>query len=192
MLSLKQNLKISVKDKIRENVSSLYYSESMNWFHKLENEFWTRKEMFERMFYWAWKLRWNFDFDAQTLYQIQYLKLKRVHECMLKHGHLDWNSSPDHKHMRRLAEARELARRLTKNNFDKHSMYVYTNFFFEREGEDYLYLRHREKYPHAKLIPYRKYRFYSLKAHERDEAYHQYVKRRFYTLLEKYQEHWWD
>jgi hypothetical protein len=148
--------------------------------------------MLERMFFWACKFRWNFDFDAQSLYEIQYLKLKRVHKCMLKYNHLEWNSNPDTKLMRRLAEATELARVLYKDHCDKHSMTVYRKYFCEGMGNDWLSVQRRQSYPRAKVIPYRQYHFYFNKAAERDRAYHQYVKHRFYTLLEKYQYYWWD
>lgn len=68
-------------------------------------------EMLSRMFFWGWHMRNSYDFDASTTYDMLYLKLNRVYNCMKGNSHCVWNSNENTNLMRKLREAVELCRR---------------------------------------------------------------------------------
>ena len=150
------------------------------------------KEQVERFFYWGWKLRHNYDFDAQTVYELLYLKLDRIYNCMKEYSHLEWNSTPDSNLMRKLAEARGLAKRLHDYDYN-HSAFLEADAKFEYkvwsepiEGSSNFILQSNWMYKEKEAKLY-------LKARKKHYAKMLEIdKKRFYYLLDKYLEHWWD
>lgn len=69
-----------------------------------------------RFFYWGWMLKDSYDFDAQYIYQMLYLKLERMEKSFTLNGHCVWNSNPNNKEMRKLRIAKTLAKRLWEDD----------------------------------------------------------------------------
>ena len=92
-------------------------------YDKIVHPFYKYKEMISRMIFWGWNMRWNYDFDGFTLYEIYYMKLDRMYKCMSNYGNCVWNScpeDPEYKLMKKLKLARTLAHRLA---YRDESMY---------------------------------------------------------------------
>lgn len=83
----------------------------------------SKYQTFRRMIFWGWNLRNSWDFDAQTIYDILYLKLQRLYVVFNQNGHLVWNSSPDNKRMRKLSEAILLCKRI-KEDYHENNMFA--------------------------------------------------------------------
>jgi ABC-type arginine transport system ATPase subunit len=66
----------------------------------------------KNFFYWGWKLRESHDWDYWFLYEIMYLKMKRMRNA-IKNGHIVWSEKNDKK----MAEAIELLHRLMYNDY---------------------------------------------------------------------------
>jgi len=132
-------------------------------------------EMIRRMVFWGWKLRNSWDFDAQTIYTIMYLKLDRLYNCFRDNGHCVWNSSERNSRMRQLSECRELFRRL--DEYDP-MMVAYDEVF----GLEYV--PHGKRFKHQELLYQRR-----LNHHTKIRAY---MKHRAFHLLEKNIDIWWD
>jgi len=146
-------------------------------------------ETIARMLFWGWKLRHNKDYDGQFMYEVISFKLERMQRCMTKYGHCEWNSSPDTPLMKRLAEAKVLAKRLSQSNGDTYVM-EHMERFSRPEKSDLV--RRFNLFPDAKVLPEKLYRVYFKKALERDKMEHAEQKKRLYYLLNKYLEQWWD
>lgn len=146
-------------------------------------------EMLCRMLFWGWNMRHSYDFDAQTLYDIIYLKLDRVYNCMLSDSHCAWNSSPDTKLMRRLYEARTLAKRLSEGDMYLNSSVKLTEKYRDIKPRGLLssYLDQNSKPIESKL-----YSYILKKAFEKDNTRYQTDKQRLFMLLNKYLSEWWD
>jgi len=153
-------------------------------------------EMLQRMVYWGWHMRWSWDFDASTIYEMLYRKLDRIYCCMRDHSHCVWNSSIEQPRMRELREAREIAKRLWEDDYDMAA-------FYETE-EKYGKLKSwTEKIPNKPL-----YRYHSLWGNDeevdkkaivfnrrRDKHWREVKKLhkdRLFYLLNKNVEYWWD
>jgi hypothetical protein len=74
-------------------------------------------EMFKRMLFWGWKMRWNFDFDGQYVYNILHLKLVRMYKCFINHGHCLWTNDINDPLMRKLRIAIECSKRLKEDEY---------------------------------------------------------------------------
>lgn len=84
--------------------------------YKIKTSWWKFQRNVKNFFHYGWKFRNTFDFDGSTLYEAQYYKLERLYNCMLHNSHLQWNSSPNTRLMRRLCEAKHLAKYLYDYN----------------------------------------------------------------------------
>jgi len=145
----------------------------------LVSEYHSRKEMLGRMIFWGWKMRWNWDFDARTIYDILYYKLDGLYVCFRDHGNCDWNSSEDKKRMKKLRIARELARRLAKENYHTN-----LNMHDKKWGEGTTPLKiEKEKKLEEKEI---------MRAYKKDDLQKESEKRYLFMLIEKYIDRWWD
>lgn len=154
---------------------------------------WLRRKYntLKRIFYWGWKLRHNYDYDCHSIYEILYLKLDRVYYEMLHHGHSLWNSSPDTKDMRRLCEAKNLAKKLSENyRYGRH--YEKASSKYRRERLYALDEILGELYPDAKFINDKLYSVMFRKAFEKDEAEQKRDSDRLFYLVGKYMRGWWD
>ena len=77
----------------------------------------SKYEMLKRMAFWAWNMRYSYDFDAHTVNRMIYLKLNRVYTCMRDDSHLLWNSSESNTRMRQLKETVELFKRASEDDY---------------------------------------------------------------------------
>jgi hypothetical protein len=150
------------------------------------------REMLGRMFFWAWKMRWSWDFDANTVYEMLHLKLSRVHDCMKEHGHLEWNANHDSNLMRKLAEAKMLAKKLSDENYRQNVERFYDMYKREKARNGWLEKSLAKYHPKAKPINEKLHSYFFKKAAERDDAERAYDKKRLYYLMDKYLESWWD
>ena len=146
------------------------------------------KEQVERMFYWAIRMRKSYDFDAQTLYATIYYKLDAVYDTMKNHSHLQWNSSEDTKLMKRLNEARLLAKRLSEWKEHDRAVVVMDKYKPNNERRSILNMNRGN----AKSINPKLYSFMFRAAVEKDQVEYKDTKRRLYHLLETYLDYWWD
>ena len=99
-----------------EDLKDLLWYDPISWYR-------SKYEMLQRVVFWGWKMRWSWDFDAHTIYEMLYLKLDRVYVCMRDHSHCVWNSNEDNRRMRELREAKELARRLMDDDYEMAGFY---------------------------------------------------------------------
>ncbi len=178
-------------------------SKDESWFEEIWEEFldkiwydpkyWikARYKMLCRMIYWGWHMRWNWDFDALTIYDMLYRKLDRLYKEMRDNSHLDWNSDENNRRMRELREARELARRLMNNDYDMKAFYEVEERYGElKTWSEYLtngLYRYHSEWPNDKEAR----KFYR----RRDKHWlrvHKLHKNRFFELLNRNIEQWWD
>lgn len=145
------------------------------------------KEQLGRMIYWAIRMRKSYDFDAQTLYRVIYYKLDAVYDTMKNHSHLEWNSTEDSKLMRRLNEARVLAKRLSEWEEHRRLSNMMEKYRPKGENQSFLYWSSKGKPIDPKL-----YSLMVKKTSSRDHQEYQSNKRRLYHLLETYLDSWWD
>jgi hypothetical protein len=170
----------------------IYLSDWFDPIYKVIRFFPKTYEKLNRMIFWGWKLRYSWDFDASTLYEIIYLKLDRVQKCCLKHGHLEWDSSPDTNLMRKLSELKGLAKRLSEDNYHKNSSRfhdMYCRLDQNKSPLDYMFTKH---HPEARPISETMYSFFFKKAIDADNKEKIADKKRFYYLMDKYLESFWD
>ena len=147
-------------------------------------------EILERMLFWAWTMRYSYDFDAHTNYLVLHHKLRRQYECFRDHGHCVWNDDVNNNRMRKLHEAMMLAKRLHEDHYDMRA--------FDEADERFRFVMDilsDEKYNRIETryldTPERAEMFRKGRA----KMYHQqkeYERKRFYYLLEKYTDHFWD
>lgn len=149
---------------------------------------WT--ELFERIFFWGWNMRWSYDFDGYTVYRILYLKLNRMYKCFRDYGHLVWNSDVNNKEMRKLRIARELAKRLYENDYSTHLKKVEEKYGELQMGFSqlgcYFYMDKTTKDNQGKAYKERQ-RAIRLDALQRESE-----KEYLFRLLNKNLDSWWD
>lgn len=149
------------------------------------------KEQIQRMWFWARKMRRNYDFDALFIYDMLYDKLDRVYDTMENHGHCVWNSNVNNPDMRRLSEARILAKRLSQDRYNTNTDRFYCMYRRKSGGAvgDFFY----DLYPNAKTLENEKlYNYMFKKSYENDNKLKKIEKDRLFHLLNTYIEHWWD
>ena len=158
-------------------------------YHDIRIFFVARYEMLNRMLFWCWNLRWNWDFDSYTIYVILHLKLTRLYECFKNNGHCVWNAHPNTKLMRRLREAIVLAKMLYDDRFNKRQLKIFKTYKIIGEKQSRWY---RISYKNQKPIPEKLYRVLYRKAMEKDGQEYLDVKNRLFKLLNENIEKWWD
>jgi hypothetical protein len=171
-------------------IERIYLSDNLDWFYNLISWFRSKKEMIGRMIYWGWHMRWSWDFDAGTIYKMLHLKLDRTYDCMKNHSHLKWNSDVNNPGMRKLCEAKHLASKLSKDNY--HREYEKFSQMYKSNRKDCMSIFKDDHYPNAKIINEKLYSFMLKKAFKRDNLEKITDKRRFFMLLEKHIDSWWD
>lgn len=148
-------------------------------------------EQIQRFFFWGWKLRNSHDWDSHTIYEMLYLKLDRIYDTMKKDSHLMWNSDEKNNGMRKLLEAKGLARDLYDNQFGNNRVYFHEKFQFPREEGD-IFAKLGVSFPDAKIIDKKLWKFYFKKDIEREDKRQKEKVDRLHYLLTKYIQHWWD
>ena len=164
-------------------------------YHDITGWFGAKKEMIERMIFWAWKMRYSYDFEALTIYDMLYFKLDRIYACMRDHGNCVWSSDENSKRMRRLCEAKYLAGWLSKNAPDssnKRLTRVMERYDKEKRGSGYLDRIHTKLYPNAKIIDSKLLSLMVNKAVSKDIEEYKNKKERFLKLIDKHLDEWWD
>lgn len=159
--------------------------------YKIKSLYYQYSEMIKRIFYYGWGMRKSYDFDAWTLYGSIYLKLDRVYDCMLNHSHLMWNSSPDTNLMKKLCEAKNIARMLAKEHTLQEHSYLSEVFskYTSIKKKNTIF---SDTYPDAKIINDKLLKFMTKKAIEKDSRRVTELQERLHYLLLKYTSHWWD
>lgn len=149
-------------------------------------------EKIKRIVFWGWKLRNNYDFDAGYMYEVMYLKFDRLYYGMLAHSHCVWNSSPSSKLMRRLYEARGLAKKLSESEYGRHSHTFLEKYYrineYNPNGVNFC----RPIGVNAKLVSQEFYSYGLKKTLTRDENERKIDQKRLYHLMERYIDVWWD
>jgi hypothetical protein len=144
--------------------------------------------------YWGWNMRNSVDYDAHSMYDLMYLKLDRIYKEMVNNSHLMWNSKETTKGMKRLAETRRLAKMLANDTYNCYVYKVmdkYTCPNHLKPSSIFNKIRingEKEK----KLISDKLYSLYFKKASELDRLNYLTIKNRYFMLLGKHIEGWWD
>jgi len=151
------------------------------------------KQQIKNFFFWGWFMKDTLDYDAHSIYPMLHYKLKSVYNYMKKDSHLMWNSSTKTNGMRKLAELSELARKLYEEDYSYRNNVrrVMDNYECPRTIASPIYSLVKRRKP-RKMISNDLYKFYFKMASKRDKKEYETVKNRFYYLLNKYVEHFWD
>jgi len=152
-------------------------------------------EMLGRMLFWGWNMRNSYDFDAHTIYDMLYLKLDRLYDLFENHSHLMWNSDTQNKDMRRLCEARGLAKKLSKCDcYMRHYMKVRNTYRYEDQGDNSAWYTELVgyRYDNNKTISKEYFRRLSKSAMKLDSAEMKTDKDRLFKLLSDKIDQWWD
>jgi len=115
---------IEAKKLVKEYKSRLYLAETgikpLDWLidkiYDIYRLILANREACKRSKFWAEKMKYSYDFDGHTIYEMLYYKLDRMEKCMTEHGHCVWNScpeEPEYKLMLDLRRARDLAKKLS-------------------------------------------------------------------------------
>jgi len=152
----------------------------------------SKYQMLQRMFFWGWKMRWSWDFDSHTIYEMLHYKLDRLYNCHLKYSHCVWNSDPNNNLMKKLKEASILAKRLSEDQYDIKAFEEADKKFklksWMEKIKDTSYSRYYSTY---EITPKRAelYRKARVKIYFKQK---QYEKDRLFKLLNQYIAIWWD
>lgn len=174
-------------NKILNSIAEFLFEKLPDWFY------WTPKSQIKRlsmMIWWAWKMRNSYDWDFCYLYEIIGLKLERMTKEFRENGHCVWNSQPEGREFKRLLEARELANRLAWGSDQDETIKLYEKYDEPRKKD--ALSSALGIFETAKEINPKLFRFMQKKAWEKDATRRNELRRRFYYLLEKYGESWWD
>ena len=82
-------------------------------------------DQLKNFIFWGWKLRNSVDFDCNSLYELIYLKLDTTYKCFIENSHLMWNRSEHTTGMKKLRVARNLAKRISEDEYiNNHYRFV--------------------------------------------------------------------
>ena len=161
----------------------------------------------------GWK---TVDFDCHSTYDIINFKLQRAYDIFLKYGHLEWNASKETKGMKRLREAIHLSKRLANDDYLIEALSVHEKKYGKRELVNFKFNYLEEIWNEEKEIPkerlktaicrYKKdnssFTSQTLRDLRRDshlmlcfkkaELIQKQDRDRFFKLLNKNLEGWWD
>jgi hypothetical protein len=144
-----------------------------------------------RFFYWGWKLRESYEWDAHFVYEMIYLKLDDNYKCFKNHGHLVWNESEHTNRMKKLREAKELAKKLFEDDYQLKSIEAVE----AKYGPIQLNFTKYGSFSSAKIdypVKSRAYRHYTDIMDRKFDTMRETDKKRLYYLLNKYLRYWWD
>lgn len=103
-----------------------------------------------------------------------------------------WNASPDTNLMRKLAEAKMLAKKLGEDKYMQNIERFHDSYTKVAISDDWITRSFAKFHPNAKPIPAKMYSFFFKKAYEMDNKEKHNDKERLYFLLDKHLENWWD
>lgn len=149
---------------------------------KIQNIYWDLKRKITNFFFYGWKLRNLYSWEASCVYEMIEVHLSRCYDVFENHGHLMWQDNK--KNMRKLKTTIELAKKLKNEDYHNHYYKLtqgYRREFVECE-DGYFTL---SKYPEhiEKRLKY---------AFKRDQSQNKQDMDLFYKLLYKHLEGWWD
>ena len=144
------------------------------------------------MLFWGWNMRDNYDFDASYLYNTMYLKLDRTYSCMVNNSHCVWNDSVDSKMMRRLCEAKVLSKRLLESKYGSHVDTFLNKYCIIRDKNDLMSQINVRYSANSKIVDKTFYVKGLKEAMKKDNRAYSTDRKRFFRLLEKYTDYWWD
>ena len=152
-----------------------------------------------RFFYWGWMLKDSYDFDAQTIYQMLYLKLERMERSFTSNGHCVWNSDPNNKGMRKLRVAKNLAKRLWEeddkteqdeiNRLDLKWGERDREFIPTKNGLNRFIIKNKNTKSEEEQLKADK-EYFSI--YEKSSKKMEYEKKQLFKLLSKHINYWWD
>lgn len=195
----------NLKEKIHER---WLFSPTVEWVHNHTiRPYYKYTEMLKRMIFWGWNMRWSWDFDAQTIYDVLLLKLKRLKESFDHEGHLCWQNpgDVDYYRMEALIRAIELCDKLA-NRDD----YDYIDGLMEAHDEKWGELKTNMSEPSPEdhkdgYIVFRCWRAKAVTKEEKELERKEYVSimstqyaaresdtEEFFKILNKHIKGWWD
>lgn len=160
----------------------------MSLWYKLQSFWYDLK----RAWYYGWNLRKSYDWDGSTIYDVIYFKLNALHYNMLHNSHLLWNSTPDSNLMRKLCEAKHLAKKLMEADNGYDINYRNVKRKYRSEADDIFRSWYAEIFPETKPIDPTLESFFTRKAFQKDNQEKKSDAERLFYLLNKYSSHWWD
>ena len=164
---------------------------------KLVSKYHEYTEALDKMIFWAWHMRWSYDFDAHTMYWMLYYKLDRMYKCFRDYSSCVWDSDINNPKMRKLRITRELAKRLAEDNYTTQADKIQ-----EIYGE--LKLKSGPRVPGKPSVPCEFFMTKATKADQEkaqarlhkayleDDRQKEYERKWFFKLLEKNIDFWWD
>jgi len=177
-------------------------------FLDMKGEIRSKREMLDRMVFWGWNMRWSWDFDAHTIYDMLYYKLVRLEKVFTESGNCCWNQDPeypDYKYMKSLRLAIKILKRLKDRDTPRYCIGLW-----ERHDKKWGKLQsnmsnpsEEDKTPSGTI--FRTWREKAntpeLKEQERKEwralleldgIIYERDKRNFFKILERDLHYWWD
>ena len=140
-------------------------------------------EMVKRMVFWGWKMRWSWDFDANTIYEILHLKYNRIYKCMEKHHHLEWNKNIETKGMKKLRTMVLLTKRISDDKYvDIADPTYWDEFWAEKERNNIKDFFDRDEKDRERFV----------NAIKKSEEIKKQDKEMFLKLLKEDNDGWWD
>jgi len=110
------------KDECENTLLGIGNFKALNWLVNTWYDFWiwwvVRFETAERMLWWGWKMRKSHDWDNGYLFEVMYLKMKRMEHSFTKYGSCVWNQTTS-KELIRFRRALELIKQLHEDTFDQ-------------------------------------------------------------------------
>lgn len=145
----------------------------------------------KNFFYYGWQFRNTVEYCATTTYDAIHIKLDRIYNNMVNHSHLLWNSDINNTEMRKLCEAKNLAKILSDiaKWEGRHITKFMDRYTYDRTGEVF-FVNPRRK--NNKIIDRKLYSFFLKKAIARDNNLYKSRKKRLFQLLETHIDIWWD
>ena len=187
------NSGVSIKEQLMYGLTDIdWYDDIVQYLYdKIINPFNSYIGMWRRFFYYGWKLRWNYDFDAHTIYEMIYLKLDSLHKTFNEYGHLMWNSDDNNPTMRKLRIAKILAKRLFDDKYLENTLIPHTKKWGESTRG--FFNNEKIKYKKCKNLKESEQAVKEMmKLHEKSNKLKEIEKNELFKLLNKYIPHWWD
>lgn len=178
-----RNKKISKFREIREDV--------LDWFYDKYNDLiLVPCDKIRTFCFWGWKLRNTYQWGASEAYNMIAIQLEEVIKYSKEKGHCMWNSDPNTKDMRKLRTAKDLAKRLYRNELDPQYEF-YSEALREKWGD--LEFKTNGVEPGSVNDSNRKqYNKEWWIAHNKDSAKYKADKKYLFELLEKELDRWVD
>lgn len=183
-------------DRVDQAEKDLEKAFRRTWWRNVVSFFHEYQEVLDRILYWGPAMRRSYDFDGHTVYGMLYRKFDRMYRCFRDHGHCMWNKDTNNKLMRKLLIAKNLAHRLSENDYHTQADEVTAKYGNLQMAFYPIPDRHvsRAEFYMDKATPAQQEQ--ALKelheAHKRDDRQREAEKAYFFKLVQKHLEQWWD